>query len=235
MKNLNCKFLLLISVSLLLFSCSPHNRRGHDKQGEGLAMGALTGAGAGAVTGIHLGAGAGPGVAVGAGIGAVAGSIKGLIQDWAEEDLADLRARINEEEGVAYAHKMLSTHYKQRIALHPARDIYPADWFFDGDEVNLKPQAIPLVREIARLNKRRFPWSRFIVAVYVKAVDDDSEYARHLAIERSREIGNNLVRFGIEPRRIESRGVLIEQPILIDPEDDPRRYSQAVEFIPVDK
>ena len=234
MNKLNYKFLILIPLVISLSACAGY-RKGPDKQGAGIVSGAITGAGTGAVTGLHLGAGTGPGAAVGAGLGAVAGGVRGMIQDWAEEDLAELREQAKTEQEVAFAQKVLTEHYERRINYHPARDIFPADYFFSGDEVSLKPEAIGLVRELARLNKKRFPWSRLIIATYVKSVEDRTDYAEHLSLRRSREIGNYLVRFGIEPRRIETRGVIITEPIVVVPNEDPRRFSQAIELIPVDR
>lgn len=236
--NLMKKHLLKISFScvamILLSSCS-HYSPGPDKQGAGIVSGILAGAGTGAVTGLHMGAGLGPGAAVGAGFGAIAGGVKGVLQDWVEEDMRELKKRAKYEKQVSYAHRILSEHYKRRIELHPARDIYPADWFFDGDSATIKESAKVLIDEIARLNKKRFPWSRLVVVTYIKTVNKDSSYAKHLALKRSRELGNYFVRSGIEPRRIETRPVLVDAPVLIDPYDDPKRYSQAIELIPVDK
>ncbi len=233
MNKQNSKFSLLILL-ILLVSCTGY-RPGPDKEGLGIVTGAATGAGTGAIVGLHLGAGTGPGAAVGAGVGAVAGGIRGAVQDWAEEDLKELKERAKTEKEIAFAQQVLTEHYQRRIEFHPARDIYPADYFFSGDEVKLKPESIALVRELARLNKKRFPWSRLIVACYVKSVEDKTSYAEHLTLKRSREIGNYLVRFGIEPRRIETRGVITDSPLVVIPGQDPRRFSQAIELIPVDR
>jgi len=39
----------------------------------------------------------------------------------------------------------------------------------------------------------------------------------------------------VEPRRLETRAVVVDAPVLIDPNDNPTRYNQAIEIIPVDK
>lgn len=226
-----------LAISLLLLGCSSGYDPGPDKQGQGTLAGMLTGAGAGAVTGFQIGEGAalGPGAFIGAGFGAVAGGIKGVVQDNLEDDLYELQMQVSDEKDIAFAQQMLIEHYQRRIAIHPSRDIFPADWFFEGDGVTLKPCAEALVYEIARLNKRRFPYSRLVVASYVKTASEESEYAKHLAQNRSKEIGNYLVKYGIEPRRIETRGILTDAPVLIDPRDEPKRFAQAIEFIPVDR
>jgi hypothetical protein len=79
------------------------------------------------------------------------------------------------------------------------------------------------------------PWSRLVVASYVKSVDENSTYAKYLSSRRAVSIGDALVHGGIEPRRIETRPVVLNAPIVLDPESAPTRYSQAIEFIAVDR
>ena len=208
---------------------------GPDKQFEGTFEGAATGAGAGAVTGFQVGAGAGPGALVGAGFGAVAGGIHGFVRDRTEENLLELSMETDKERQRAIAHEIISDQYKRRMELHPTRDIYPADIFFFGDQVRLRGCSKAIVEEIVYLNKTRMPWSRFQIAVYTKSADNKSAYAYHLSEERAKALGNMMVTAGIEPRRIETKAVIVDAPILIDPADDPGRYNQAVEFIPVDR
>lgn len=226
-------FLIFTVVVAGLGCAGPYH--GPDKQFAGTLQGAATGAGAGAVTGAQLAAGTGPGALIGAGFGAVAGAIQGIGKDDVEEDVLLLSKDIRRERSRAVAQEILSEHYQRRVELHPTRDIYPADLFFYGDEVKLRPSAVPIVREMARLNKERLAWSRLVVAAYAKASDDDSEFARHLAERRSRELCDQFVRAGIEPRRLETRAVVMNIPILIDPYDRPDRYSQAIELIPLDR
>ncbi|MDC0357637.1 OmpA family protein [Oligoflexia bacterium] len=228
------KEFLAAGVLVLIVGCAgPYP--GPDKQAAGGLQGATAGAGAGAITGFQVGAGTGPGALVGASVGAIAGGVKGYTRDQAEESLLDLAAGTRHERQVGYAHEVLSDHYKRRLELHPTRDIFPADLFFAGDDVKLRSSARGLVRELARLNKQRLAWSRLVIAAYVKATDKDSTFAKHLAEERARELSDYFIRFGIEPRRIVARAVVVEEPILIDPHDDPARYCQAIELIPLDR
>ena len=85
------------------------------------------------------------------------------------------------------------------------------------------------------MNKDRLAWSRLVVASYIKASDPQSSFALELAQRRSKALVNQLVHAGLEPRRLEARGVVVPEPVLIDPNDDPLRYSQAVEIIPLDR
>ena len=227
------KFLFVISVLFAAGCADPYP--GPDKQGGGMLEGAAVGAGTGAVTGFQVGAGTGPGAAVGAGVGAIAGGISGMVKDQEEEDLLALSSATRRERERAYVHEILRDHYKKRLELHPTRDIYPADLFFEGDDVKLRNSAVPIVRELAYSTRHRLPWSRMVIAAYVKASDKKSEYAQHLAEKRSRAIFDEFVRLGIEPRRLQARAVIIDAPILIDPDDNPGRYNQAIELIPVDR
>ncbi len=224
-----------IASVVLLTSCVAEPVPGPDKQVASGLSGAVTGAGAGAITGFQLSAGAGPGAAVGAGVGAVAGGIQGFFQDQSEETLLELEARAHNEREKAWAHEVLNQQLKRRMALHPTREIYPADLFFYGDEAKLRPEAKVILMEVARLNKERLPWSTLVVAAYVKSEDTESTFAKYLAERRAIEIGDCLVKGGIEGRRIQTRAVLMPAPLLIDPKDKPDRYNQAIEFIPLER
>lgn len=219
-----------------LAACHSAPLPGPDKQGAGLLSGAAVGAGAGAMTGFQVSAGTGPGAFVGAGVGAVAGGFQGLADDMAEENMLKVAAQSRRERQRALVHETLEDHYRRRLQLHPTRDIYPADLFFMGDEVQLRDGAVALIDEIARLNKRRMPWSRLEIVAYNRSADGEkSDYARHLAQRRSRVIASQLVRAGLEPRRLEARGVIVDAPLLIDPADRADRYNQAIEIVPLDR
>ena len=115
----------------------------------------------------------------------------------------------------------------------PDRDIFPADLFFLEDKSTLKPEAHALVTEIASLQKNRKPWSRILVAVYNKSLEG-SEYSEFLSNMRAKSVAQQMIRSGLEPRRILSKGVAVDGPVLIDPEDRQDRYNQAVEIIALD-
>ncbi len=227
-------FLISAGIVLCLLGCAPATP-GPDKQFAGTLQGAATGAGAGAVTGFQVGAMTGPAAAIGAGFGAVAGGIQGAIQDDSEMKMLELAAQTREQREVAWAQEILNDQYKRRLELHPSREIYPADLFFFGDQPRIKRSAEPVIRELARMNRQRLPWSRLVIASYVRSSGDESPYSRELAERRAREIINHLVHAGLEPRRLVARGVVVDGPILIDPNDDPLRYNQAIEIIALDK
>lgn len=228
-----------VTCTLLFASaCTPFEGKptpGPDKQGSGMLTGAALGAGSGAVTGAQLSAGAGPGAFVGAGFGAVYGALQGIGVDLLEED--QLR-RKDEEQCLrerAWVQEVLTEHYARRLALHPSRDIFPADLFFDSDSSKLKKQSRLLVREIARYARKRLPSSRLLVVAYVTSPDESSTYAESLSSGRAEEIALQFVQAGIEPRRMVARGVTLTEPLLIDPDDSPGRYRQAVEIVTMDR
>lgn len=216
--------------------------KGPDKQFSGGLQGAVTGAGAGAITGFQLGVGTGPGAFVGAGLGAVAGGLHGAARDGEEENTLKLSAMTQEERQRAIVHETLQDHLARRMELHPSRDIYPADLFFQGDDTKLCSQGLPMVKELARLSKHRMPWSRIAVTAYVrgenieeKGGSKEESYSMRLAELRAREIADHLVRAGLQPRRVEARAVVVDAPLVKDPLDHPDRYSQAIELVYLDK
>ena len=229
-------YIVMAALALLLSNCVPTGPvPGPDKQAVGTVEGAAVGAGVGAVTGFQLGLATGPGAAVGAGMGAVAGGLQGLVRDQSEEGLLKLAAETKEERRRAFAQEVVSEQLKRRVELHPTRDIYPADLFFYADETKLRPMADDIVREIARINKNRFPWSRLVISAYIKAADEESQYAATLGKKRCQALGDSFVTAGFEARRIETRVVLVKEPLLIDPQDRADRYNQAFELIPADR
>lgn len=227
--------ILLLTV---VVGCHPMERGpkpGPDKQMTGTLYGAALGAGSGAVYGAQISAGTGPGVMVGAAAGATFGMISGLSQDLLEEDQIRRRDEIQRAEELTWAQEILSEHFQRRLELHPNRDIFPADLFFEADSVLLRGDAEILVSEIARLTHTRMPWSRIVVASYITSADPDSAYARFLTERRAEEIATAFVRSGVEARRVVTQAVTLPEPLLIDPYDKPDRYRQAIEVILVDR
>ncbi len=225
---------VLLSV---LGGCSPFSDEpipGPDKQAVGTAKGLATGMGAGAIIGAEISAGTGPGAVLGAGFGALFGMFSGLGIDLLEEDQLRRQDEQNYLRQVAWVQEVLSEHYTRRLELHPNRDIYPADWFFESDTSTLKPESKVLVREIAYLTRRRMPWSRIVVAAYNTSRDPESQYANYLTNKRAEEIALQFVKYGIEPRRVSTKSVITDEPLLIDPYDSVSRYRQAIEIIPLD-
>ena len=245
--KLNAKHILtsaLVGIAVITAGCAGPTP-GPDKQFAGTMSGAMTGAGAGMVTGFQVGAGTGPGAAVGAGLGAVLGGVQGAVQDDVEDEImasatdsAQARARV-------VAHEALADHYRRRAQLHPGRDIFPADQFFNGDESKLSLSGKYLVDELAALNRDRLPYSRLLVRCYLKSatLEDGSNgeengsnaYAEALATRRASAIVNQMAKAGVEARRLVGEGMLIAAPLVLDPIDDPFRYNQASELIPQDR
>ncbi len=227
-------FIFALSLSACL-PYPPNPSPGPDKQAVGTWYGAMLGAGSGAVTGFQLSVGAGPGAAVGASLGAVWGMLSGLGIDMLEEDQFRRTRETEIARERAWVQEVLAEHYSRRLELHPSRDIYPADWFFNGDDVNLTPYGRILVTELAHMTKTRMPWSRIVIATYVTSSDKTAAYPTFLTKRRAETIAHEFIRSGIEPRRVLTQPVVLDDPILVDPDDTPGRYRQAVEIIPVDR
>jgi len=159
----------------------------------------------------------------------------GLGFDMLEEDEIRRAAEEQRLREVAWVQEVLEEHYARRLELHPTRDIFPADWFFDADSSQLKPSAVVLARELGSLTQQRMPWSRIVVAAYVTTKDKESAYAQYVTKRRAQEIALQFVKAGMEPRRVLTQGIAVPEPILVDPEDSPNRYRQAIEIIPLDR
>jgi hypothetical protein len=220
---------------LVITGCSRNPVEGPDKVFVGESVGALEGAGAGAITGAQVSAGAGPGALVGMGVGALVGAIHGAVSDDNEETNRRTAREIEEEKSRQNAQRILADHYARRLELYPSRDIFPADLFFRGDSAKMCPSGVSVVKELVRMNQFRLPNSRLVVAAYAKSTAKDSPYATHLTERRSREFVNQMVRAGMQPRRLETRSVVVDAPIVLDPKDHPTRYNQAIEIIAIDR
>jgi outer membrane protein OmpA-like peptidoglycan-associated protein len=250
LRNFVLLFAIFILVLAILLGCSSAPIPGPDKQGAGTFGGMLTGAGTGAVTGFHASAATGPGVAIGAGFGAIAGGIQGAVLDIDDEEAIRLRREIKLEQERSVAQKILADHYKRRLMLYPQRDIFPADVFFDSDSATPNPTGKALIAEIARINKKRATWSRIVISVYNLAGAGGDEYATKFAERRAKNLGDLLIKGGVNGRRVKTRGIPIAEPLLDlsqfavsggDPSDhdssshdfyarEAMRYSQVVEF-----
>jgi outer membrane protein OmpA-like peptidoglycan-associated protein len=161
--------------------------------------------------------------------------VRGAVQDAQEEEELRLARAIEQAEQRSAAQHLIAEYYNKRIQWHPARDLFPADVFFEEDKVVLSDSGKAIVDELGIMNKERFPWSRFGVVVYVKSNRKDSTYATYIAEHRALEIVNRLIRAGLEPRRVEAHGKIVSEEVFRDPDEVGQRYAQAVEFIPLDK
>ncbi|HQH28088.1 MAG TPA: OmpA family protein, partial [Oligoflexia bacterium] len=218
-------------------ACSPFSSRpapGPDKQSEGTLFGAASGAGAGVITAAQVGAATGPAAWIGAGLGGIFGLFSGLGTDLLEEDQIRRERETQCMRQTTWAQNKLAEHYARRLELHPSRDIFPADWFFAPDSAQFQPGAELLVQMLAELTQRRMPWSRIMIAAYNTASDPESAYAKHVTKKRAEAIAVAFISSGFEPRRVLAQGVVVPEPILVDPDDNPGRYRQAIELIPVD-
>ncbi len=232
------KYRVAVLILLVVFSaCTPFSvepKPGPDKQFVGTFGGATIGAGMGAVLGHNIISHTAEGAWVGTGFGLVFGMLSGLGIDLLEEDELRRLDELDRQRELLWVQEVLAEHYARRLELHPNRDIFPADWFFEGDSSKLKPEAVVLSRELGNLTQKRMPWSRIVIASYITSRDPSSAYAEYVTEQRAQEIALQFVKAGIEPRRVLTQGLAIAEPVLIDPDDSPGRYRQAIEIIPLD-
>lgn len=234
-----CRAIIVIAL-LASSSCVPASssqlepQPGPDKQGAGFVQGALTGAGSGAIYGAQVSAGSGPGALVGAGMGALWGMGSGLGLDLVEEGTLKQQKELQCARNKAWVQEVLAEHYARRLELHPNRDIFPADLFFQRDSFKLKGNGQLLARELAVLTKQRMPWSRIVIASYVTARSAESTYAEFISRKRAEELATEFIHQGVEPRRVLVQPRTLSGPILIDPDDNPERYNQAIEILALD-
>lgn len=213
----------------------PSPTPGPDKQAVGTWYGAALGAGSGAVTGAEVSAATGPGAVIGAGFGAVFGMVSGLGVDMLEEDQLRREDELQTAREQAWAHEVLSEQYAKRLELHPDRNIFPADLFFEGDSAEFRPGANVLIDQIAYLASESTPWSRIAIASYVTSSEPESGYAEFITRKRADRIAQQFVLAGVEPRRVVTQPVTVPEPVVLDPYDRPGRYRQAIEFIALDR
>jgi outer membrane protein OmpA-like peptidoglycan-associated protein len=220
----------------LVVACAPTTTpvQGPDKAGFGLLKGAAVGAGSGAVTGAQLSSITGPGAVVGAGFGAATGFLKGALMDEQEEVTIEDEKILSRLESRLAAQQYLLIHYQDRERLKLNRDFFPANWFFEKGEMKIRVSARHLVAEIAKLSQVRNPASRILVTAYVTAPTHESEYSRTLAKRRSTTFARELIRQGVEPRRLVTRGIVMDEPILADPAYQANQYREAIELDFVD-
>ncbi len=226
---------IALLVSPLLFtSCASKPVPGPDKQGAGTLSGAAMGAGSGAVIGAQLTAGTGPGAAVGAGMGAIFGALHGIATDLLEDEEILQMEEVERLKVQAWVQETLAEHYDRRLAVFPGREIFPADVFFEADNSLMSSRARVLAREIGKRAKGEMPWSRILITSYSTSSDPESTYAKRINEQRVQELALQFVKAGMEPRRISTRTVTLSSPLVLDPNDSPGRYRQAIEFLPLD-
>lgn len=235
MKFYLCNVMFFLSC-MFLISCADYSRPvpGRDKQGAGLLSGAIMGAGSGMITGGQFAASVGPGAFIGMGFGALWGSLYGLGLDVLEEEDLYILSQVAKTDDEVTAQYVLLEHFELKAELHPGRDIFPADVFFNNDETELSRSGNAVAQLFSGMLAKRNPASRIEIIAYQVSKDKTSSYAQYLGKKRTLAIGNALVRAGIEPRRLVFKSIILDNPIVHDRYDKAERYFQAVEFALLD-
>lgn len=224
---------LIAFLILVLTSCSPRYTN-LDKQSDLFVSQALGLGASGAITAIKLGNPA----AIGAGVGLATAGLLSSIQSFAvarvEESLLKLESDAHFLLRSAVGQQILVSYLDIKRQYHPNRDIFPASLFFHPDSTTLTFEGQSLLTEIYNLNKDRAPWSRFGVISYVTTSDKNNEYSNDLVVRQTKEIGNYLLKLGLNPRRITLLGAFTNRPIVNVPPEIQSEYFNCIEFVPLD-
>ncbi len=203
--------LIAISIAVFLPGCADYSKPipGKDKQGAGLVSGAMMGAGSGIITGAQFGAATGPGAFIGMGFGALWGSLQRLGLDLLEDEDFRILMEVAKTDDEVLAQYTLLEHFEIKSELHPGRDIFPADVFFDNGDVKISRNGAAVARLITKILSQRSPSSRFEIVNYIVSSDKKSTYAKFLGKKRNNSLGFTLVQAGIEPRRLVFKTIVV--------------------------
>lgn len=205
-----------------------------DRQSDAFVSQAIGMGASGAITAIKLGNPA----AIGVGVGVASAGLLSAIQSYAvsrvDESLLKLESDVAFLLKSAVGQQIIVSFLDVKQKYHPNRDIFPASVFFNPDSTTLSFEGQSLLTEIYNLNKNRAPWSRFGIISYVTTSDKNNEFSNDLVIRQTKEIGNYLLRLGLNPRRITLLGAFTDRPIVNAPPEIQSEYFNCIEFVPLD-
>ncbi len=181
--------------------------------------GAAYGTGAGAATGAAIGAvlgggeGAWKGAAIGAAVGGLSGAGIGYYMDRQKKEMEEVLAR---QDRVERDGEML------RVALS-------SDVLFDSGSSHLKPGAEDKLREVASV-LGRYPRTRLEIVGHTdnrgSAASNDT-----LSQRRANAVRDELVRDGVDPQRIITRGLGATRPVATNDTPEGRSQNRRVEIL----
>ncbi|WDP92569.1 MAG: OmpA family protein [Desulfobacter sp.] len=187
-----CSLVLCASI----FSCASMET----KQGQGTAVGAGVGAGVGALLGQVIGGDTEAtliGAGIGAALGGIAGNQVGRYMDQQEQDLRNAIA----------ASEAASVRREQDIL----RATLKGEAYFDYDSSNLKPGAYSELRRISDILVK-YPQTMIEVGGHTDTRGSE-EYNQKLSERRAEAVKNELIRNGVDARRIRAVGYGETQPV----------------------
>jgi outer membrane protein OmpA-like peptidoglycan-associated protein len=103
---------------------------------------------------------------------------------------------------------------------------------FDFDKANIRPDAVPILREAATILKEN-PNLKVSVEGHTDAVGSD-EYNLKLSLRRANAVKQFLAKEGIDEARLSTRGLGESQPVASNDTDDGRAQNRLVELKPIE-
>lgn len=198
---------------VLASSCGWWSERGRTTKG------AVYGTGAGAATGAAIGGalgggeGAWKGAAVGAALGALGG---GLIGHYMDNQAKEMQKVVDRQDRVERDGETL------RLSL-------ASDVLFDSGSATLQPGAEDKLRHVAEV-LQRYPKTRVEIVGHTDNRGTSASNEK-LAERRARAVRDVLVRFGVDPTRIATRGAGETRPVATNDTLEGRAMNRRVEII----
>jgi outer membrane protein OmpA-like peptidoglycan-associated protein len=206
--------LLALLLTLTLFSgCAWWGERSRTTKGAvyGTGAGAATGAAIGGILG--GGEGAWKGAAIGAAIGGVGGGLVGHYLDRQKKEMEEVLERQDrvEREGETL-----------RVALS-------SDVLFDSGSATLKPGARDKLAEVARV-LRKYPRTDLEIVGHTDSRGGEAPNQK-LSERRAAAVRDVLVREGVDPSRITTRGAGETRPVATNDTPEGRALNRRVEIV----
>jgi outer membrane protein OmpA-like peptidoglycan-associated protein len=205
-----CLLAITIGFALATGGCSTLER--NRRAATGTAVGAATGAGAGAAIGAIAGNKAGEGAAIGAIVGALGGGAIGAYMDKQERDLETV---LGEQGRVQRRGDELAV-------------TMSGDLLFETGEADLAPGAQTKLARIASV-LTRYPETEIDIVGHTDSIGS-YEVNQKLSQERANVVADELVQHGVDPYRVDARGVGASQPLASNESATGRARNRRVEI-----
>ncbi len=222
--------ILSLAVSVPLICGCQNAQLGETEQGA--IAGTALGAGLGAIIGHETGH-TGAGVAIGSAAGLITGGLLGRQAENTNTKIADRDRRISEQEQQLQENRRLIEELRRTGAdvRESSRGVVVnlPDVLFDFDRASLRPDSRRTVADIAKVIAETEGR-----AVAVEGHTDSVgtiDYNQRLSEARARSTADELVRNGVNPRRIHTRGFGETDPIASNNTETGRSRNRRVEVI----
>ncbi len=228
MRNL-VNIVLAVAMSLAVSGCSqPLNQTT-----TGAIAGTAIGSGLGAIIGGATG-NAGAGTAIGAGVGAVTGTLVGSMLDRTDEENRQIQGRVAETDAqLAENQRLINELRKKGVDVSENRrgvSIHLPDILFGFNRSELTPDAARTVQEIAGVIRQRASGRAILVEGHADAIGGE-DYNVRLSGRRADSVAQALIRGGVSPREVRSKGFGELRPIASNDSETGRHRNRRVEVV----